>query len=86
MQLDTVVSSWGGKSPELIACGILSLGQANRDQLESASIRFVGERSGHGGEGSGRFVFHCRLLQPGVLPWTGSRYHGACVVRFLGVT
>ena len=51
MQLDTVVSSWGGKSPELIACGTLSLGQANRDQLESASIRFVGERFGHGGEG-----------------------------------
>ena len=52
MQLDTVVCSVEESSRELIA-SVDSAGQANRDQLESASIRFVGERSEHGGEGRG---------------------------------
>jgi hypothetical protein len=50
MQLDTVaLHSREGKSQELIAFGILLSRWANRDQLESASIRFVGERLLHGG-------------------------------------
>ena len=47
-----------------------SLGQANRDQLESASIRFVGEHFGHGGEGK------WRIRLPLADSYSSECYHG----------